>query len=610
MAEPRATDVQTGASADGSSVWPRLRVWPAIVLVALMWGVRLLPSMIDNPSRSVVMASFIGPFTCAVLILVWWLFASRARWSERLRGVGGMVLATVVSSLLLDKTMRGYGIMMFVIPWSTTAFAAALIVLGRLRTKARTYAALAAALAIFVYCDLIRNDGVWGDFKSATAWRWVRSPEETFLAELEERSLRQEQQPAADVAAKGETPVEPLAAAEWPEFRGPDRNNHVPGVKLATDWQARPPKTIWSRRVGPAWSSFVIAGNRLFTQEQRGEEEAVVCLDARTGDEIWVNLESSRFWEAVAGAGPRATPTLSGGMLFAQGAAGVLQRFDPVTGNSVWKRDLRVDANRKPPMWGFASSPLVVGDVVVVHAGGEAGKGLLAYSVATGEPVWNVACGDHSYSSPQLMTIAGREVIVILTNGGATAVDPASGKLVWEHEWKYEGYRVVQPLQVATDQLLVGTGVDQGARLLKFAANGEAFEITEVWTSKEMKPDFNDYVAHQGQLYGFDRNLFGSIDLATGKRNWKKGRYGNGQVLLLPDADQLLILSETGELVLLAANPKKLEELARFEAIEGKTWNHPTLVGNRVYVRNAEKAACVELPTEVAQPQPMASISR
>jgi outer membrane protein assembly factor BamB len=322
----------------------------------------------------------------------------------------------------------------------------------------------------------------------------------------------------------------------------------------------------------------------------------VVCYDAKTGAQRWVHESPARFAETMGGVGPRATPTIAGDKLYVLGATGLLDCLDPLTGASLWERDLKKDARPTPPIWGFASSPLVVGDKVVVYAGGKDDKGVMAYDTKTGSTSWCAPAGDHTYSSPQLAKIAGRDVILMLDNSGISAIDPTDGKPVWTYEWKFENYRAIQPLVVDPTGLLLGTGMGKGTRRIEIKAAKAGAEFAERWTSLDMKPDFNDYVAYQGHLYGLDHNILCCVDLATGKRKWKNGRYGNGQLLLLPDADQLLVLSEQGDLVLIRANPEKLDEVARQKVLDGKTWNHPSLVGNRIYVRNAEEAACYELP--------------
>jgi outer membrane protein assembly factor BamB len=297
----------------------------------------------------------------------------------------------------------------------------------------------------------------------------------------------------------------------------------------------------------------------------------------------------------MGGVGPRATPTLSGGNLYVQGATGLLQRLDPLSGSVKWERDLKKEARPVPPIWGFSSSPLVVGDQIIAYAGGPGDKGILAFDAATGEPRWSAPAGNDSYSSPQLANVAGRDVVLLLANTGLTAVDAITGKPAWHYDWKYEGYRVVQPLLVDRTGVLLGTGMGTGTRRLEVVADKGDIKFQERWTSLDMKPDFNDYVAFNGFLYGLDHNILCCVDLSTGKRKWKNGRYGNGQIVLLPDSGQLLVLSESGELVLIQATPDKLEELARQKVLDGKTWNHPVLVGNRIFVRNSEEAACFEL---------------
>jgi outer membrane protein assembly factor BamB len=560
-----------------------------------MWALKLsLPyadSLVvieDAASIPALRAWFMGPLVCAGLILLWWLFLSRASTKEKALGFIGLVTIATITTLLADKSIRGAGTMLYAVPWGISGFAVALICLARRLSLSRTWLALLVALACFGFWDLVRMDGMWGNFHTSRSWRWEPTAEDLLLSSVTSRSQKQ-----SDVTTVAE---QVLAEAEWPAFRGPHRNGVQPGIVLAEDWTARPLRELWRVRVGPGWSSFSVADARLFTQEQRGEDELVVCYDATSGAEIWVHQDTTRFWEAMGGAGPRATPTLSEGKLFALGALGLLNRLDPVTGQQVWQRDISADAGREPPYWGYASSPLVTHDVVIVHSGGPQDKGMLAYDVETGDLRWTSPTGDHSYSSPQLSTVDGKQSVLMLTNTGITFVDPADGKLLGKHDWKYDGYRVVQPLVLDGSSVLLGSGIGAGTQRIEVHWDGEQFATETIWMSRRMSPDFNDSVTHNGYLYGFDNNIFACVDIATGKRKWKKGRYGNGQVLLLPAAGQLLVISETGELVLLRATPQKLEELARYQVLNGRTWNHPVLVGHRLYVRNGAEAACFEVP--------------
>ncbi len=567
-----------------------LRIWPALIFLALVGAAKATPYVATELSPAIFTFAVFTPIVAGAGILIWWAAASRATARERLLGPLAVVLIAAASYWLADPSIEGMGFMFFVIPTGVAAVALALVFLGRARPAVRLWGAVLGAVIGFAGWDLARNDGIWGDFKTSLDWRWNPTAEERFLASLgPDKALPAQATDAIDSS-------ESLAEPEWPEFRGPNRDGAVPGVVLDTDWQAHPPKEVWRRKVGPGWSSFSVAGRSIFTQEQRGNVEVVACYDANTGAQRWIHESPARFWESVAGAGPRATPTLKHGRLFAVGATGLVHCLNPANGSVIWQRDLAKDAARQPLMWGFASSPLIVADLVIVYAGGADDKGVFAYDVLSGEPRWSVPAGDHSYSSPHRANLAGRDFVLMLTNTGISAIDPGTGTNAWTYAWPYDGYRTLQPLVVDDSGILLGTGMGAGTRRVDVTFVDADVQIKDRWTSLEIKPDFNDYVAHKGCLYGFDHNIFACIDLETGKRHWKKGRYGNGQVLLLPDADQLLVLTETGEVVVVRADSKNLEELARLKVLSDKTWNHPVLVGNRLYVRNAEEAVCLELP--------------
>jgi len=232
---------------------------------------------------------------------------------------------------------------------------------------------------------------------------------------------------------------------------------------------------------------------------------------------------------------------------------------------------------------------LVVDDEVIVAAAGQ----LVAYDLATGERRWIGTAGGVSYSSPQLVTIGGVAQILLVSEAGATGVEPANGKLLWEHRWK--GFPIVQPALTAEGDILFSASGTSGTRRISVARGPGGWTTEERWTSNGLKPYFNDFVVHKGHAFGFDGRILACIDIADGKRKWKGGRYGNGQLVLLPDQDLLLVLSEEGELALVRAATDQFTELARFPAIEGKTWNHPVLVGNLLLVRNGQEMAAFRL---------------
>jgi outer membrane protein assembly factor BamB len=362
----------------------------------------------------------------------------------------------------------------------------------------------------------------------------------------------------------------------------------VRGVRINTDWTSSPPVEMWRRQIGPGWSSFAVSGDLLYTQEQRGDDEIVSCYRVSTGEPVWRHRDATRFWEANGGPGPRATPTVHNGRIYAFGATGILNALDARTGKPLWSRNVAADTSRQVPYWGFASSPLVVDDVVVVAAAGT----LAAYDPATGNPRWQGPRYGGSYSSPHLAVLDGVEQIVLLGGPGAISVAPADGALLWEHKW--DPGPIVQPALTGDGDILVNSitatgGVGTRRLSVKKAASG--WNVEERWTSTGLKPYFNDFVVHEGYAYGFDNNIMAAIDLADGQRKWKGGRYGNGQLVLLADQDVLLVSSEDGELALVSATPDGYREIARVPALDGKTWNHPVLVGDVLLVRNGEQMA-------------------
>jgi outer membrane protein assembly factor BamB len=349
---------------------------------------------------------------------------------------------------------------------------------------------------------------------------------------------------------------------------------------------------LWRRPIGPGWSSFAVRGDLLYTQEQRGDDEIVACYKVSTGEPVWRHRDPVRFYESNGGAGPRATPTLSKDRVYAFGATGILNALDAATGKVAWSRNVASDTGRKVPDWGFASSPLVVDDIVIVAASGT----LAAYDLDSGHPRWVGPQHGGSYSSPQLFTIDGVAQILLLSPPGVVSVAPADGALLWEHAW--EGGAIVQPALTADGDVLINaqsmTG-GLGMRRLAVSHGPGGWSVEERWTSNGLKPYFNDFVVHEGHAFGFDGSILACIDLSDGKRKWKGGRYGNGQLVLLADQDLLLVLSEEGELALVKATPDQFTEVARFPAIEGKTWNHPVLAGDVVLVRNGEEMAAFRL---------------
>jgi outer membrane protein assembly factor BamB len=339
---------------------------------------------------------------------------------------------------------------------------------------------------------------------------------------------------------------------------------------------------------------MIIVDGFLVTQEQRGEREAIVCYEAATGNEVWEHSDPERFFEALAGAGPRATPTFAEGRIYAMGAKGRLNCVSASDGKPIWSRDVVKEAGATAPQWGYSTSPLVVDGKVITYAGGENEQSLVAYDAKTGEPAWKQPGGTFTYSSPHLLTIHSRRQLLIDDNRSLRSVNADDGAVIWERRSDSEmAMPMLQPLFLAGGQLLLAA--DPGVVLLQIHHEDGNWSAVERWATNRLKPSFNDFVVHNSHIYGLDDGILTCVDLADGQRVWKRGRYGHGQMLLLAEQGVLLILSERGEAVLVAASPEGHNELGQFQAIESKTWNHPVLAHGRLYVRNSETMAAFEL---------------
>jgi len=560
------------------------RLWLPLSLLILYWAWFILSFNIEMSMFKRFMSQMALFLLVAIVFLVWWLANKRIAGRDRIVAVAAAIAAAALIPFISDKSLGGRYFVITALPYIFTLWVLWLA-FARRASHRRWMAGLIVMLFIPTAASaFLRMEGVHGNALPDFHARWSPTPEERYLAQRRNPTTAPTTQPTSITLRPG----------DWPGFRGANRDAVVHGISIETDWNKNPPQQIWRRPIGPAWSSMAIVDGRVFTQEQRGDNEVVVALDAATGNDIWSVETAARFVEAQSAVGPRATPTFADGRLFSLGATGTLHCLDAATGRKIWSRDILADTNSNTPGWGTVSSPLLVNGLVVVASEGD--KGLIAYHATSGQVAWTANAGTYSYSSPQLATIATQQQILFPIDKGLLSLDPPTGKILWEYPSQGMAARSLQPLVINSSQVLFNLGLDSPTDLLDVSKTGDAWAIKKIWTSKNLRPTFNDFVVHDGHIYGFDTVFFSCIELSTGNRKWKKGRYGTGQVLLLADQPALLVISDKGKLILLAANPNDLQELATYQAIEGKTWNHPALAHGRLYVRNAQEIACYELP--------------
>jgi outer membrane protein assembly factor BamB len=451
---------------------------------------------------------------------------------------------------------------------------------------------LALALAgIGAFRLAVRDVHVSGDMIPRFTFRWEMTHDDL----LEEHRRRQAEKPAPGTPGAAARPLEFLG------FFGNQRDGVVKDSGLRGDWKAGPPKPLWRQPVGGGYAGFAVRGSNAVTIEQRREEEAVVCYDVDSGKERWCHKYPAHFQEKLGGPGPRATPTIdpAGARVYSLGAEGKLVCLDLDTGREVWSADILLKDNNNLP-WGMAASPLFVagdGEVIVAPGAQEGrakGRAVIVYDAKSGKELR--AFSDHrgAYSSPVIAALCGIDQLLVFDGDGLTGYDPKAGKELWHHPWVAmppQFINVAQPLVLDGDRVFISSGYGAGCAMLRIRKDDKP-EV--LWQNKLMRCKFTSPVRRDGYLYGLDEGILTCLDAATGQRKWKDGRYGHGQILLA--GRHILVLSESGDLVLVEATPEAHRELGKFPALEGKTWNAPALSRGSAFVRNDTEMACYELP--------------
>ena len=391
-------------------------------------------------------------------------------------------------------------------------------------------------------------------------------------------------QPESSPAEGQGGPAPPPGGAYWTDFRGPRRDGHYQQTPVRTNWPAGGLPELWRQTVGGGYASMTVANGRVFTIEQRRGDEVVAAYDLSAGGELWTHGWPARFEEAMGGPGPRATPTWHEGKVYALGATGELHVLEEATGELVWKKNILADNQAANLHWAMAASPLIVDDKVIVQPGGSGGS-LVAYNKLSGELVWKTLSDAQSYTSPMEVTLAGRRQILAVSAGRMMGLAIEDGSLLWEFPWVTSGGgNISQPLVVDEQHVFISGGYGHGSALVKIIS-GETLRAEEVWQNTSLKCKFNSPVLYEGHVYGLDDGILAAVDVWTGERDWKGGRYGFGQILL----------AEGGEVVLVRAIPEAHQELARFQAIDGKTWNNPAIANGKLLVRNQTEMTCYDL---------------
>ena len=378
----------------------------------------------------------------------------------------------------------------------------------------------------------------------------------------------------------------------WPGYRGPNRDG-VYRQPILLSWEGLKP--MWKQTAGGGRASFAIGGGRAFTIEQRLRNEVVVAYDVMTGKELWTNAWPERFSQWMGGGeGPRATPAWADGHVFALGARGELRSLDAETGKVVWRTNILQDTGAKNLRWGMAGSPLIAGDAVIVLPGGPSGKSVAAYDRRTGKRLWTALDDKQAYVSPMQVTLLGVPQFLVVSAERLIGLSVDHRTVLWELPWSTDhDASAAQPIVIGDNRVFFSSGYGTGAVVVELTKEGDKFGVREVWRNIRMKNRQSSSVLHEGFIYGLDEGILACVDAETGALKWKGGRYQHGQLLL---ADKhLVVITEEGELVLVAASPEKLQEVARVPGIEGETWNSPAFADGILLVRNTQEMAAFDL---------------
>ncbi len=379
----------------------------------------------------------------------------------------------------------------------------------------------------------------------------------------------------------------------WTDFRGPNRDGRYDEMPVLKQWPETGLSPLWRQPIGGGYSSFTVAEGRAYTIEQRRRREIVAAYDLESGRELWTHAWDAEFAEEM-GDGPRATPTWNEGRLYALGATGVLHCIESKSGKLVWSRDVLKENGASNLQWGTAASPLVVDNKVIVAPGGPSGRSVVAYNKVTGSPVWQSLSDRPSYTSPMLATLAGKRQVLVVTAARVVGLDVDAGTFLWGISWDTQmGINVSQPIVVNENRFFISAGYGKGAALVEITSAESGFAAKNIWQNNSMKNKFNSSVLHNGHVYGLDEGILTCVNVETGERKWKGGRYGYGQVLLA--GDRLIVMSDAGELALVKAAPEQYTELSKFPALEGKCWNYPAIANGLLLVRNQTQMACYNI---------------
>ena len=386
------------------------------------------------------------------------------------------------------------------------------------------------------------------------------------------------------------------SGADWPQFRGSQQNGVSQETGLLRSWPESGPKVLWKKPIGAGFSTVPAVGDALYTMAVEGESEMAYRLRASDGEVVW-RVPLGPVFPEIFGNGPRSTPLVENDAVYALSATGRLHALATKDGRRLWELDLVKELGSPTPDRGFASSPLIDGDLLLLQAGGTEGRAVVALDKKTGKIRWSALQGEPGYPTPLAVTIDGvRQYVFVRTNEGDIVSVLPDGKVHWQYPWK-DG-AIASPLFLPPNRIFASATDDVGAVLLEIdKADGKA-SVREVWNNRLMRNHFSSSVLYEGHIYGFDNASLKCLVAETGEQKWVQRGYGKGSLIA---ADGLLyILSDQGQLILAEATPAGFHEKGKVQALEGRTWTAPVLSHGRLYLRNDTEMIALDVKSPAA----------
>jgi outer membrane protein assembly factor BamB len=473
-------------------------------------------------------------------------------------------------------------------------------------THLRKWVACVPILLGVAAAGLLKFQGFNGEIVPQFQWRWTGPRSKPAAMQSDAPAT-----PAQLDSAPSEPPTPPAAATRdgFPQYLGANRDGKVTSPRFSKPIGKDDLLLRWQVAVGAGWSGVAVADNRLYTIEQHGADESIRCYATQTGQLVWKHDYPARHENLLGGIGPRSTPAFVDGQVVAAGACGDLHCLDAQTGAVRWNLNLNEVAGTTQKgfeatvSWGRSASPLCYEGLVYLPLGGDLSKGcqsLIAIDLASGKERWRAGGGQIAYASPALLTLDGTPQVLWLEQEFVCSCDPKTGELLWQHPWPSSSSGdacASQPMQIDARRVLLTKGYGQGCRVIEVGKTDSKWQANEIWSRTPLlRTKFTSALVDGGVAYGLSDGILECVELDQGKRLWRQGRYGHGQVLLVEK--NLVIASESGELAVVTADPSKPQVLARLPVLQGTTWNPLAVVGSQIYLRNAQEMARVDLQTD------------